>query len=240
MKTYYKSNYLVFVLCVLLLSTSSYAQNDENWYILQMDSLPLIKTKVYVDTPTIRVDTYNQDNASVLKASIYDRMLFVLNGKCIATIKSEALDIKTNDVVFLKANDSIEFSENIKIMLWTSKSTKTNHEDKTEIFTAAQIDASRDASENVYNSFIEVSTMVAGLYMLPKSLNGDDTLNHEFDEINYVVNGTAKFKMNDTVIHVKPGSIMWVKRGVGHSFYDLSDDFDVFILFETIHMNHDH
>lgn len=222
------------------MSTSSCAQNEANWNIHQLESFPLNETTVYVDRPTISGATYHMDEESTLKASKYDRMLFIVDGKGMATVKSKKLDLKTGDVVFLKANDSIEFSTNLKMMLWTSKSTNTNHTDKTEQFTKEQIEAGRNSSENVYNSFIETSTMVAGLYMLPKSLGGDDTLIHDFDEINYVVNGSAKFKMNNTVIDVKPGSIMWVKRGIGHYFYDLSDDFDVFILFETIHMDHEH
>jgi len=205
-----------------------------------MDNFPLNETSVFVDKPTISGATFNMDSESTLKASKYDRMLFVVSGKCTATVKSKAFDLKTGDVIFLKANDVIKFSENIKMMLWTSKSTKINHKDKTEKFTKEQIETKRDSLENVWNSFIETSTMVAGLYMLPKSLNGDDTLIHDFDEINYVIKGTAKFKMNNTIVDVKPGSIMWVKRGVGHYFYELSDDFDVFILFETINMNHEH
>lgn len=239
MKSYYQSKYLFLVLCLLLISTLSCAQNVKNWYIHQMDNLLLNETSVYVDTPTISGAIF-KNNESVLTASIYDRMLFIVDGKGIATVKSKTIDLKTGDVIFLKATDIIKFSANIKMMLWTSKSTKTNHKGETEKFTKEQIETDRNSSENVYNSFIETSTMVAGLYMLPKSLNGDDTLTHDFDEINYVVNGTAKFKMNHTVIDVNPGSIMWVKRGVGHSFNDLSDDFDVFILFETINMNHDH
>jgi len=237
MKNYYQLKSLFFV---LLISTSSCAQNDENWNIHQMNSLPLNETRVYIDKPTISGATYNKDHSSTLKTSKYDRVLFIVNGKCVATVKSKALELKTGDVLFLKANATIKFLANIKLMLWTSKSTKTNHKDKTEKFTKEEIEIPRDSSENVWNAFIETSSMVAGLYMLPKSLNGDDTLTHDFDEINYLVNGTAKFKMNNTVIDVKPGSIMWVKRGVGHYFYDLSDDFDVFILFETINMNHNH
>ncbi|MCL6265966.1 cupin domain-containing protein [Flagellimonas myxillae] len=240
MKNQCKSKHLFYVLCLLLTAFSSYAQNDVKWHVYELDKLSLNEPGVYVDTPTISGKTYVTKSATTLKASSYDRMLFIVEGMCTATVKSEAMNLKTGDVVFLKADDAIKFSGSLKTMIWTSKSTKTNHQNKTKKFSKAEIEAERDASENVWNSFIETSTMVAGLYMLPKSLNGDNTLTHSFDEINYVVNGSAKFKMNDTVIDVKPGSMMWVKRGVGHYFYDLSADFDVFILFETINMDHDH
>lgn len=240
LKIFYPSNYLCCLLYALLITTSSYAQNKEDWHIYQMHTFPVNETSIYVDKPTISGATYTKSGESILKASKYDRMLFIVDGKCMANTKSNALDLKTGDVVFLKAKETINFSRSLKMMIWTSKSTKTNHKNKTQKFTKEQIESKRNSSENVWNSFIETSTMVAGLYMLPKSLNGDDTLVHDFDEINYVVKGTAKFKMNDSVIDVKPGSIMWVKRGVGHYFYDLSDDFDVFILFETINMDHEH
>ncbi|TMU56493.1 AraC family ligand binding domain-containing protein [Flagellimonas algicola] len=240
MKNQCESKQLFYALCLLLTAFSSYAQNDVKWHVYEMDKLSSNESVVYVDTPTISGETYVTNSASTLQASKSDRMLFVVEGMCTATVKSETMDLKTGDVVFLKADDTIKFSGSLKTMLWTSKSTKTNHRDKTGKFSKEEIEAERDASENVWNSFIDTSTMVAGLYMLPKSLNGDNTLTHIFDEINYVVNGSAKFKMNNTIVDVRPGSIMWVKRGVGHYFYDLSDDFDVFILFETINMDHDH
>lgn len=235
-----QSKYLFCISCLLSIVTSSCAQNDENWFIHQMNSPPLNEIELYADKPTISGATYYSNTASTLKASKYDRMLFIVAGTCTGTVNSETLGLKTGDVLFLKANDTLKFSANVRMMIWTSKSSKIYHKSKTKKFTKAEIESERDSSENVWNSFIETSTMVAGLYMLPKSLDGDDTLTHRFDEINYVVSGSAKFKMNNTVIDVRPGSIMWVKRGVGHNFYNLSDDFDVFILFETINMNHDY
>lgn len=101
-------------------------------------------------------------------------------------------------------------------MLWTSKSTKTDHSIETANFGKPEIESERDPLENVWNMFVDAPTMVAGLYMLPRSLNGASTLRHEMDEISYIVNGTAKFRMIDTVVEVQPGSVMWVKRGVGH------------------------
>ena len=38
--------------------------------------------------------------------------------------------------------------------------------------------------------------------------------------------------MGDEVVDVQPGSIMWVKEGVDHYFYDLNENFDVLIMFE--------
>jgi len=70
------------------------------------------------------------------------------------------------------------------------------------------------------------------MYMLPQKLGGDETLTHKVDEVNIVVNGKAKFKMGNEVVDVQPGSIMWVKEGVGHYFYDLKENFDVLIMFE--------
>ena len=228
---------VLFASCLLMLSFTTQAQEND-WAIFQLNDFPPNDTKVFVDRPTISGAAYSEKSESTLSASKYDRVLFIVSGTCSATVKAKKLDLRTGDVVFLKANDAIKFSGGVHIMFWTSKSTDTNHRSKTEQFTKKQIEKSRDSSENIWNSFIETTTMVTGLYMLPESQDGDGTLNHGFDEINYVVKGSAKFKMNDTVIDVEPGSVMWVKRGVDHNFYDLSEDFDVFILFETINMNH--
>jgi hypothetical protein len=84
-----KSKWLFFILSALLISISSCAQNDENWHIHQMDSLPLNETSIYVDKPTISGTTYNTDNASILKISKYDLMLFIVYGNCTAKLKSK-------------------------------------------------------------------------------------------------------------------------------------------------------
>jgi len=84
---------------------------------------------------------------------------------------------------------------------------------------------------NEWNPFLEVNSMTFGLYMLPQALDGDQTLTHDVDEINIVIKGDAKFRMDDDEIKVGPGSIMWVKAGVGHYFHDLSEDFEVLIMF---------
>jgi len=57
-------------------------------------------------------------------------------------------------------------------------------------------------------------------------------ITHKVDEVNIVVTGKAKFKMGNEVVDVRPGSIMWVKEGVDHYFYDLNENFDVLIMFE--------
>lgn len=86
-------------------------------------------------------------------------------------------------------------------------------------------------AENSWTPFIQRSSATLGLYALPKELGGDNTLTHQIDEINIVIKGEAKFHMDDDVIAIKPGSVIWVERGVGHSFSDLSEDFEVLILF---------
>ena len=233
MKQNYSSSHLLSLFCTVIFSSSAIAGESLNWDIGHLDRLTIDHNGVYLDRQTISGALYDGPEQSTLSAIEHDRMLFILEGQTLAKAGTQQMTVNSGDVVFLKAQEQIEFSTPIKIMAWTSKSLKTNHNLKTKMFSKAQIEARRTSSENVWNPFIRSSTMVAGLYMLPERLGGDDTLSHEMDEINFVINGSAKFKMDDEIIDVSPGSIMWVKRGVGHYFYDLSENFDVFIFFEN-------
>lgn len=221
---------VIFSISIMFLAN---AQDNVKWQIYQLDDLNFKRSNDFLKTANIAANVETTGKNYMLKVSKYDRVVFVVEGKSSATNRKQKLLLNPRDVLFVKAYDTIRFHGELKLLTWTSKSTKINHHFKTQVFSENFITSKRDSSENVWNRFIQNSTMTTGLYMLPKSLNGDDTLNHTVDEINLVLNGTAKFKMNDTVIDVKPGSIMWVKNGVGHNFYDLSDDFDVYILFEN-------
>ena len=88
-----------------------------------------------------------------------------------------------------------------------------------------------DPKENVWHPFVEASSMIFGLYLLPHALGGDSTLTHEVDEINVVLEGRSRFTMGGDTIEVGPGSIVFVERGVGHFFSELDRDFEVLILF---------
>ncbi len=216
------------------------AQPGEAWQVVLMDTISVQDKSVIFDKPTIAATFYSSNEYIELKASKYDRVLFLIEGEAIVKVHSESLRANAEDVLFVKANDLVRISGKSKFLVWASKSPKTSHDQETMKFAKEEIVAQRDSSMNVWHTFIECATMITGLYMLPKAKNGDGTLVHEMDEINYVTSGTAKFKMDDTIIEVQPGSVMWVKRGIGHHFYDLSDDFDVYILFETINMSHEH
>ena len=73
--------------------------------------------------------------------------------------------------------------------------------------------------------------MITGVYSLPKAVDGDSVLTHKVDQINYVVKGSAKMAIDDEVIEVSKGSIIYVKARSGHRFFDLQDDFQVYIMF---------
>lgn len=225
----------------LLNAVVACASGQPNWIIHHLNDLNSDASPSFIDKSTISAAFYDQSSAFDLKPSVYDRVVFILKGNGNIKInQGEKSKASQGDVLFLRANESLQFLQGHQLMTWSSKSKKTDHQVQSRLFTAKEIQSLRNAMENVWNPFIQSATMITGLYMLPISLGGDDTLLHQWDEINYVLNGTAKFKMNDTVVEVKPGSVMWVKRGIGHYFYDLSEDFDVFILFETVNMDHEH
>ena len=73
--------------------------------------------------------------------------------------------------------------------------------------------------------------MITGLYSLPLATGGDTALTQKVDQINYVIKGAAKMAIGDDVINLTRGSIIYVKAGTSHRFYDLDGDFQAYIMF---------
>ena len=89
--------------------------------------------------------------------------------------------------------------------------------------------AARDPSANVWNPFLLAQTMTLGMYMLPSSVGGDGTISHAFDEISIVVNGRGRFVVGPNAIDIEPGTVVFVERGLGHSYSNLTEDLDVLV-----------
>ena len=69
--------------------------------------------------------------------------------------------------------------------------------------------------------------------MLPKEHRGDSIVyTHRFDEVNLITSGSGKLIVGKDNIPAKPGDIIYVQRGTGHSFNSLEQDMDVLIFFE--------
>ena len=81
-----------------------------------------------------------------------------------------------------------------------------------------------------YLSFLERSTLKAGLYILPKG-GVDKQQPHTLDEVYFVVEGHSKFKVGEEEMTVIPGTVLYVKAGVDHRFFDITGDLKILVFF---------
>ncbi len=78
--------------------------------------------------------------------------------------------------------------------------------------------------------FLDVDTLTCGVYVIPAG--GDDGQSpHEEDEIYYVVGGKATLTVESVEVPVKPGSVVFVKRGAVHRFHDVEEELKVLVFF---------
>ena len=101
------------------------------------------------------------------------------------------------------------------------------------VHTRAQMEATRNPNQNVWNPFLNEESVIFGMYMLPKVAGGDNRLVHDFDELNIVTRGFSRFLTDEGEVQLEPGSIVYVREANGHAFKNLSTDTDVLILWNT-------
>lgn len=62
-----------------------------------------------------------------------------------------------------------------------------------------------------------------GVYVLPAG--GEDTQSpHREDEVYYVVRGRSRFRAGAEDVPVHPGSLLFVRAGVDHRFFDIEEE----------------
>jgi len=125
-----------------------------------------------------------------------------------------------------------EIVETLDILVLFSKGPFDTDEKIDQINSINDLTKIRDSKKNVWNDFLKKKSMTFGLYMLPEATGGDKALTHQFDEINLVTTGTAKFVAGREEIQVKPGSLFVVPKNTPH-YFETKNGIDVFILFET-------
>ena len=93
-----------------------------------------------------------------------------------------------------------------------------------------QIDSQRAASLKLYQEFLRVPAMSAGLYVLPAGATDPQRPHHE-DEMYYVVRGRARFRAADQEMEISSGSVLFVAKEVEHSFFDITEELAVLVFF---------
>lgn len=84
--------------------------------------------------------------------------------------------------------------------------------------------------KNSYLEFLRVSSLSAGLYVLPAgAIDGQQP--HSEDEVYYVVSGKGRFTQAAEDQPVQAGSILYVPAGVEHRFHTITEDLKIIVFF---------
>jgi mannose-6-phosphate isomerase-like protein (cupin superfamily) len=240
MKAFVKTICMILFAC--LLSVQSHAQQNDVFlkFILKelLSQQKLKKTnsieflKESTLSGTIRHIGKNETVNSVFGS---DMACYIVGGTGKVKIGSNTFALSKGTMVFIPRNLPFLFFEvelPLDIFQLVSFENKSKGDTAALSFSPAQIETGRNAGQNAWNPFLKSKSMIYGLYMLPKKLNGDSALTHRWDEVNQITKGSGKFQVGERIMDVEPGDVIYVKKGNPHFFHTLQDDLYILILFE--------
>jgi mannose-6-phosphate isomerase-like protein (cupin superfamily) len=104
-------------------------------------------------------------------------------------------------------------------------------ENTLQAFELSQLLERQQANGSLYQEFLRVDALNAGIYVLPAGTE-DPQKPHDQDEVYYVVSGKATFACDGhDDVPAGAGSIIYVEAGVAHRFVDISGDLTILVLF---------
>jgi mannose-6-phosphate isomerase-like protein (cupin superfamily) len=99
-----------------------------------------------------------------------------------------------------------------------------------DAFELREVEAVRRESGKLYQEFLRVPDLSAGLYVLEAGA-ADPQQPHREDELYYVVSGRATVTVGDEQRAVAPGSLVFVASGVAHRFHDITERLELLVVF---------
>jgi quercetin dioxygenase-like cupin family protein len=97
-------------------------------------------------------------------------------------------------------------------------------------FTLEQVERARVKNSKLYQEFLRLPSMSAGLYVLAAGATDAQSPHHE-DEMYYVVRGKGRFRAGDEDQEVSAGSVLFVAAEVEHRFYDITEELAALVFF---------
>jgi len=97
-------------------------------------------------------------------------------------------------------------------------------------FDLPSVSTERAKAGKLYQEFLRVPALSAGVYVLPAG-GTDPQKPHKEDEVYYVVRGHAKIRVGSEEKVVKSGSVILVAARVDHRFFDISEELEVLVFF---------
>jgi mannose-6-phosphate isomerase-like protein (cupin superfamily) len=93
-----------------------------------------------------------------------------------------------------------------------------------------EVEAVRREAGKLYQEFLRVRDLSAGLYVLEAGAT-DPQQPHREDELYYVASGRATITVGDDERPVGPGSLVFVAAGVPHRFHDITERLELLVVF---------
>lgn len=175
-------------------------------------------------------------NKEFADVSMFNLIYFVIEGKGKLKTGNNEYDLDKGSVVFVPRNIKSSFEDvtvPLDIIELISLEDKSKGDSTSTSFSLDHLSAAKLPGKNVFKVFINNQSMLSGLYLLPEQLKGDSTIyTHRFDEINLITSGSGKFQAGNKNLKIKPGDIVYVRRGAGHAFNSLKQDMEILIFFE--------
>jgi quercetin dioxygenase-like cupin family protein len=81
-----------------------------------------------------------------------------------------------------------------------------------------------------YLKFIDNEKLSSGIYQLRKG-EIDEQEPHEWDELYYVLEGKAQLIVEKETYEANPGTILFVKARIAHTFVNIEEDLKVLVFF---------
>ncbi len=170
-----------------------------------------------------------------------DDLYYFHSGTCSAKIGKQKKEFSEGEILYVKEGSEFTITdakEPLQIVIVSMKLSSNSARPIWKHFSKSVTESGRDSSENSWNPFLMHSNVMLGLYMLPREVDGDGRLVHEWQELNIVTKGSSKFVMDSGTIDVAAGSVFFVEEGNGHYFDSLEDDIDILILWEQRNVDH--
>jgi quercetin dioxygenase-like cupin family protein len=97
-------------------------------------------------------------------------------------------------------------------------------------FDTSQLVKQRADSLRLYQEFLRVPAMSAGVYVLPAGAV-DPQHPHKEDEMYYVIRGKARMRVGAEERAVSSGSVIFVEAKAEHRFFDITEELVVLVFF---------
>ena len=98
------------------------------------------------------------------------------------------------------------------------------------VFDPGELLSRVEGNEARYHEFLKVPSLSVGIYRLPAG-SRDMQAPHLEDEVYHVIEGKARLRVGDKTHDIRPGSVLFVRATMEHSFFDIEEDLIVLAFF---------